>query len=156
MNTVMRYAPSLAAVLFLVTPAHAELGGRPTWNAGSASSTAAPTARPGAISPPPYTVNQTTLPSGTVVREYVASGGAVFAVVWSGAQMAPLNTLLGPYFQDYLQGLSVSQAAHGGYGPVVVEQPHLVVQSGGHMGAFTGRAYLPQAFPQGIVPDDAR
>jgi hypothetical protein len=28
------------------------------------------------------------------------------------------------------------------------------VQSGGHMGNFTGRAYLPQALPQGIGPDD--
>jgi hypothetical protein len=155
MKTVMRYAPLLAAVLFLVTPAHAELGGKPTWNAGIANSNAAPTARLSAISPP-YTVNETTLASGTIVREYVASGGTVFAVVWSGAQMAPLNMLLGPYFQGYLQGLSVSHAAHGGYGPAVVEQTHLVVQTVGHMGAFTGRAYLSQAFPQGIVPDDAR
>ncbi len=155
MKTVMLHALPLAALLFLVTPAHAELGGKPTWGAGIASSTADQTSRLSTISTP-YTVNETTLPSGTVVREYVAPGGTVFAVVWRGPQMAPLNTLLGPYFHDYLQGLSVSHAAHGGYGPAVVEQAHLVVQTGGHMGAFTGRAYLPRAFPHGAVPDDAR
>jgi hypothetical protein len=155
MKTAMLHALPLVALLFLVMPARAELGGKPTWSAGMAGSATTQTARLSAIATP-YTVNETTLPSGTTVREYVAPGGTVFAVVWQGPQMAPLNTLLGPYFQDYLQGLSVSHAAQGGYGPAVVEQAKLVVQTGGHMGAFTGRAYLPRAFPQGAVPDDAR
>jgi hypothetical protein len=91
----------------------------------------------------------------TVVREYVAQNGAVFAVVWHGPQMAPLNTLLGSYFPEYLQGISAARAAQGGgHGPAMVQADGLIVQTGGHMGNFTGRAYLPQALPQGISPDD--
>lgn len=98
----------------------------------------------------PYTVNETTLSSGTIVREYVAQSGTVFAIAWHGPQ-----TLLGAYFSAYLQGLSDARAAMGGgYGPLAVQQSGLVVQTGGHMGAYTGRAYLPQALPQGFNADD--
>jgi hypothetical protein len=135
-------------------PAHAELGGAPTWAAASASQVTR-LVQHVTLAEVPYTVNETTLNGGTVVREYLAQSGTVFAVVWHGPQMAPLNTLLGRYFSSYLQGASALHAAqHGGHGPVSVQQPGLVVQSGGHMGNFTGRAYLPGALPQGISPDD--
>jgi len=69
--------------------------------------------------------------------------------------MAPLNTLLGSYFPAYLQGVSALHAAQGGgHGPANVQQPGLIVQTGGHMGNFAGRAYLPASLPQGTSPDD--
>jgi hypothetical protein len=37
-----------------------------------------------------------------------------------------------------------------------VHQSGLVVETGGHMGAFVGRAYLPQALPQGVSADDIK
>jgi len=37
-----------------------------------------------------------------------------------------------------------------GSGPRASQQPGLVVQSGGHMRAFFGRAYIPQMLPRGI------
>jgi hypothetical protein len=136
------------------TPAYAVLGGAPTWSSGSASNATILAQRLSAASVP-YTVNETTLSSGTVVREYVGQSGTVFAIVWHGPRMAPLNTLLGTYFSAYLQGLSDARVtAGGGYGPLAVQQSGLVVQTGGHMGAYTGRAYLPQALPQGFSADD--
>ncbi|HTD04666.1 DUF2844 domain-containing protein, partial [Undibacterium sp.] len=38
-----------------------------------------------------YSINESTLSSGTVVREYVASSGIVFAVSWTGPIMPDLQ-----------------------------------------------------------------
>jgi hypothetical protein len=147
-------AVAVVATLAAAMSAHAELGQGPTWAASSASHSTRLVQHVSAASVP-YTVNETTLSSGTVVREYVGQNGAVFAVVWRGPQMAPLNTLLGTYFPSYLQGVRDARAAQGGgHGPANIQLQGLVVQTGGHMGNFTGRAYLPQALPQGISPDD--
>ena len=101
-----------------------------------------------------YTVSATTLPGGTTVREYVGPSGTVFAIAWQGPVMAPLNTLLGTYFPSYLSGIDQLRAAGAGHGPGAVRQTGLVVESGGHMGSFRGRAYLPQSLPQGVSTDD--
>jgi hypothetical protein len=45
-------------------------------------------------------------------------------------------------------------AQGGGHGPATVQQPGLVVQTGGHMGNFTGRTWLPGSLPQGTSHDD--
>jgi hypothetical protein len=137
-----------------MTPACAELGGAPTWSSGGTNNVTI-LAQHLSVTSVPYTVQETTLSSGTTVREYVAQSGTVFAIVWHGPRMAPLNTLLGTYFPAYLQGLSDARVAIGaGYGPLTVQQAELVVQTGGHMGAYTGRAYLPQALPQGLSVED--
>jgi hypothetical protein len=39
---------------------------------------------------------------------------------------------------------------------VIIEQQGLVVQSGGRMRAFVGKAYVPQAVPQGVALDEIR
>jgi hypothetical protein len=113
---------------------------------GAASSASASTS---------YTVRETTLGNGTVVREYVATEGTVFGIAWSGPQMPDLNDLLGSYFPQYVAGVKAARAARGGgRGPVAVDQSSLVVQSGGHMGAFSGRAWLPPALPAGVSSSD--
>jgi hypothetical protein len=101
-----------------------------------------------------YTVQQTTLSNGTVVREYLTSSGTVFGVAWSGSQPPDLSTLLGSYFPQYVAGVKASHAAGHVRGPGVVEQSGLVVHSGGHMGAFSGQAWLPQALPAGVSAAD--
>jgi len=154
MRTSMLCAAAAMTALAAGIPAHAELGSAPTWPANSAGQ-ATRLVQHVSSAAVAYTVDETTLSGGTVVREYIAQNGAVFAVVWHGPQMAPLNTLLGSYFPEYLQGISSAPAAQGGgHGPVMVQADGLVVQTGGHMGNFTGRAYLPQALPQGISADD--
>ncbi|WP_114811327.1 DUF2844 domain-containing protein [Paraburkholderia kururiensis] len=142
-----------AAAIVCTSPAYAALGAAPTWQAAGTSNTQM-TQRINAAAVL-FRVNETTLPSGTVVREYVGTNGTVFAIAWQGPQMAPLNTLLGTYFPAYVQGLATAHTAqHNGYGPATVQQSNLVVQTGGHMGAFTGRAWLPLAVPAGFNTDD--
>ena len=102
-----------------------------------------------------YTVRETTLGNGTVVREYLAADGSVFGIAWRGPQMPDLNDLLGSYFPQYVAGVKAGRAARGGgRGPVSVEQSGLVVRSGGHMGAFSGQAWLPLALPVGVSGSD--
>ncbi|QGZ62994.1 DUF2844 domain-containing protein [Paraburkholderia acidisoli] len=101
-----------------------------------------------------YSVQQTTLANGTVVREYLAPDGSVFGVAWNGQQMPDLSALLGTYFPQYVAGLKANRAAGRVRGPGVVEQSGLVVHSGGHMGAFSGQAWLPQALPAGVSAAD--
>jgi hypothetical protein len=101
-----------------------------------------------------YTVQQTTLANGTVVREYLSTGGTVFGVAWSGPQPPDLATLLGGYFPQYVAGVKANHAAGLVRGPGAVEGSGLVVHAGGHMGAFSGQAWLPQALPAGVSASD--
>ena len=102
-----------------------------------------------------YTVRETTLGNSTVVREYLAADGSVFGIAWRGPQMPDLNDLLGSYFPQYVAGVKAVRAARGGgRGPVSVDQSGLVVRSGGHMGAFSGQAWLPPALPAGVSGSD--
>ena len=104
---------------------------------------------------PSYTVRATTLVNGTVVREYLATDGVVFGIAWHGPQMPDLTSLLGSYFPQYVSGLKAARAARGGgRGPVAVDQSTLVVRSGGHMGGFSGQAWLPHSLPAGVSGSD--
>ena len=146
-------ATAVTVVSMGTTLAHATLGGAPTWPVNQSTQGTKLVQHTSAASVE-YSVGETTLAYGTVVHEY-ASQGVVFAIVWHGPQVPPLNTLLGGYFPAYLQGLAAAHAAQGGgYGPAIVQQTELVVHTGGHMGAFIGRAYLPQSIPQGMTADD--
>ena len=93
-----------------------------------------------------YAVHEIAAPSGTVVREFVSPAGKVFAVAWSGPAMPDLRQVLGPYFDTYVAAVAQRKAK----GPVSVVLPGLVVQSTGHMRAFSGKAYLPDAVPAGV------
>jgi hypothetical protein len=100
-----------------------------------------------------YTVHSIQLPSGTVLREYAVAGGNVFAVAWSGPSLPNLRQALGQYFDSYVSG---AKAQPGSHRHLEIRQSDLVVQSGGHMRAFSGRAYLPQALPSGVTLDELR
>ena len=176
-----RLAPlalSLAAALAFAPSAQAALGGAPittpagasvrTLSAAAAQAAANPSNAPlakqaaqasatsstGSTAAAPYTVRETTLASGTVVREYVSQTGTVFGIAWSGMQQPDLSDLLGSYFPQYIAGLEARRAAGAVRGPGIVEQPGLVVHSGGHMGAFSGQAWLPQSLPAGVTAAD--
>lgn len=101
-----------------------------------------------------YTVRETTLGSGTVIREYVGANGAVFGVAWQGPTKPDFATIFGDYFSSYSSGVEASHAAHGLRAPIAIDSSALVVRSGGHMGAFTGSAWLPQALPAGMSGAD--
>jgi hypothetical protein len=123
--------------------------------ASTASSASASTASTSASTASAYTVRETALGDGTVVREYLATDGTVFGIAWHGPQMPDLTDLLGNYFPQYVAGVKAVRASRGGArGPVSVDQSNLVVRSGGHMGAFSGEAWLPPALPAGVSGSD--
>jgi hypothetical protein len=92
-----------------------------------------------------------TLPSGTVVREFVSLQGQVFAVSWKGPFKPDLRQLMGDYFDRYVQA---TPASRGGHGASRVAQADLVVQSMGHMRAFSGHAFVPGMLPAGVAESD--
>jgi hypothetical protein len=173
MRSIRSIRPALTAgLLCLATSAHAVLGGAPTpppadataitrvpvahaafaFAASSASSSVQGAS--GGAAAMPFTVTQTTLASGTLVREYVSQAGIVFGIAWSGPRMPDLPTLLGNYFPQYVSSVEAWRAQHPGRGPVSLEGSALVVRSGGHMGSFLGQAWLPQALPAGMSGKD--
>jgi Protein of unknown function (DUF2844) len=102
---------------------------------------------------PNYRVHEIQLPSGTILREFSAIGGNVFALAWSGPAIPDLRQALGRYFDVYV---AAAQAKQGGRRHLQIEQSEFVMQSSGHMRAFSGRAYLPQALPAGTSADEIR
>jgi hypothetical protein len=103
-----------------------------------------------------YTVSEIRAATGTVVREYASSTGTVFAIAWHGPWPPDMHQLLGSYFEQYVQAAKAQSAARMGRRPLMIEQPGLVVQSGGHPRAFSGKAYVPEMLPQGVRAEDLR
>ena len=103
-----------------------------------------------------YAVHELQTASGTVVREYVSSGGTVFGVAWQGPWVPDLRTILGTYFDQYADALAAARTKRRGRGPLAVEGPGLVAELSGHPRAFSGRAYVPQLLPQGVTPESIR
>lgn len=99
-----------------------------------------------------YNVHQIQAPEGTIVDEYVSSTGTVFAVAWRGHFMPDMQQLMGTYFNQYSAALQ-SQQTHFGHQPLNIKQAGLVVQTGGHMRNYFGRAYIPSLLPSGLNPD---
>jgi len=100
-----------------------------------------------------YAVHEITLPSGTIVRQYVSTAsGVVFAVAWSGPFIPDLQQIMGAHFNK----MSARQAGQVQAGHRFISQhsPDLVVESGGHPRSFMGRAYLPGALPAGLAVQD--
>ena len=103
-----------------------------------------------------YTIHEIKAPTGTVVREYVSTSGKVFAVAWQGPWPPDMRQILASYFGQYQQAAQAQTNSRTGRKPLVIEQPGLVLQSGGHMRSFAGRAYIPEMLPQGISAEAIR
>ncbi|WJF90414.1 DUF2844 domain-containing protein [Paraburkholderia bonniea] len=165
-RAVLLAALGTSCIFLLAAPAaYAVLGGSPMALPDGATSVSLPSPvmrtasaavqAAGAASTPatvlPYTVRVTTLSSGTVVREYISASGEVFGLSWRGPLQPDLASLLGSYFPQFVEGAQAIRAQRGGgHGPASINLNGLVVRSGGHMGAFSGQAWLPQALPAGV------
>ena len=102
-----------------------------------------------------YTVHEIISQNGTKVREYVTPTGKIFAITWKGQFIPDLRQLLGKYFDQFSkESISRNKKSPRIRGPIFILQPGLVVQSSGHMRAYSGRAYLPDMVPQGIKIED--
>ena len=148
MSSTARLAAILTLLLVSSGPAVAALGGS---EASIEADQAHLQAARSIVSGSRYTVHELKTPSGTAIREYVSADGQVFAVAWQGPLMPDLQQILGSYFADYEAAATGKRA---GRGPVLVQQPGLVVHSGGRMRAFFGRAYIPQQLPAGVALDE--
>jgi len=100
-----------------------------------------------------YTVHEIKASAGTVVKEYVSPAGKVFAITWHGQFIPNMQQLLGTYFDQYTQAAKVQRESHVGHRPLNIQEPGLVLQNGGHMRSYFGRAYVPDMVPQGVSPD---
>jgi hypothetical protein len=88
------------------------------------------------------------------VREYVTDGGVVFALTWDGPILPNLKALLGTYFDAMLA--ESARAPRAGRSHLAVDDSEVVINSGGHMRAFEGSAWIPAAFPAGFTAADIR
>ena len=129
---------------------HAALGGAPA-QFGSDSTTLVSSVGSGASS---YTTLETTLPTGTRVRQYVSGAGIVFAVSWDGPFLPDLQALLGKHFDTMVA--ESAKTPRAGSSQRAVNRPEVVIFSGGHMRAFEGRAWVPAELPAGFTANDIR
>jgi Protein of unknown function (DUF2844) len=91
----------------------------------------------------------------TTVNEYATATGQIIAYAWQGPTMPDLRALLGKYTDSYRAGVAAA-AADGNLHVSRVARPDLIVESGGPMRGYTGRAWLPTALPPGVTADDFR
>jgi hypothetical protein len=138
-------AGAIAALLLVPTLSHATLGGKPTHAASNAAvqpllrSAAQPTA-----SNTPWSLHSTSSDDGVTVHEYASLDGIVFAVTWSGPVRPDMAALLGSYFPNVA---SAARRGRRGTGPLVERSGELQIESIGHQGQFTGKAWLPRLVP---------
>jgi len=98
-----------------------------------------------------YTVHEIQTPAGIVVREYVSTSGKVFAVSWRGPGIPDLSQLLGSYSAQLTQA---ANRPHYNHHRLNVESPEVMLQSGGHLRSFFGRAWVPALLPQNFSVND--
>ena len=101
-----------------------------------------------------YTMSEITLPSGTVVHEFVSAEGKVFAVSWKGMAVPDLSQTLGTYFAEYKAAATATP--HASHHNMTVQQPDLVVRTGGHMRNWYGQAYVLSLLPPNFSLDDIK
>lgn len=102
-----------------------------------------------------YEVDEITDGSGMRVREYLNRAGIVFAVAWSSPAPPDLQQLLGTHFSVYATALAALD--HPGlHRSVRIDAAGLIVEAGGHLRAYTGRAYLPALIPTGVANEELR
>jgi hypothetical protein len=105
---------------------------------------------------PAYTVHEIESPHHVLVREYMSAEGKVFGVAWNGQFRPDLQQILGQYFEQFSQAVKAQRAARPGRHPITAAQPGLFVEMGGHMRAFSGRAYIPDMLPQSVRAEEVR
>lgn len=143
----LRGLAGLTLALLLATAAQARLGGNLASVHSDAQAMGASTSQTVVAG---ATVYSLLLANGLTVRQYVDASGQVFAVAWDGPVLPDFARLLGPHFAAYQH--SQRQQQRG----VSIRSADLVLESGGMMRAFGGRAYLPAQVPATLSLQDIR
>ncbi len=87
-------------------------------------------------------------PQGVTVTQWSAQG-TVFALSWQGPMIPDLSVILGSSFPSYSAALR-ARPRQGLNAPLRLQSAGLVAHTIGHMGAYSGWAYLPALVPQGL------
>lgn len=106
-----------------------------------------------------YSVHEITTAYGSVVREYVSPDGKVFGVAWRGPFLPNFQQLLGDSYGKFAQTAQDTRSTNprrSRNAPLTVEQPELIMHSGGHTRAYVGQAYIPGMVPQGVDVQEIR
>jgi hypothetical protein len=99
-------------------------------------------------------VSESTLESGTTVKEFMDAQGMVFAVQWVGPVMPELDDLLGTYFKIF-QLHTKQMRSQGQFRTAVnIARSDVVVRSNGRMRNYFGSAYVPTLVPTQVNIDD--
>lgn len=161
MNTCSRLQASRVAAFACLfsclaagaAPACAALGDTVASGASPASATAGETLAGGAARVTSYVDA-----GGTHFNEYIASrSGEIFAYVWQGPTPPDLDVLLGRYAAAWRSAAAALHASgRDGLHAARVDTPTVVVESGGHMRSYIGRAWLPGALPAGVTEGGLR
>jgi hypothetical protein len=101
-----------------------------------------------------FQVRSTIDAGGTTINEYATRNGRIFGYTWQGPTMPDLTQLLGPFSLRYRDEATRQFNTLGNLHASRVEQPDVVVESGGQMRSYIGRAWLPAALPQGFSLSD--
>lgn len=148
-----RFATCLGLLGFtaslLAAPAHGALG-------GDVASVQADAAVMGGqavkLATTPVTVWAFQTPAEVNIRQYLGPEGRVVAVAWDGPVMPDLSKLLGTHYTEFE---TAARQPHGSRNALTVDTGSLVVQSGGRLRAFRGRAYL-VPLPAGLNVEQIR
>ena len=76
----------------------------------------------------------------------MSNSGNIFALAWRGSTLPNFQVLLGNYYSNYLSAQQKNPRS------IFLQDENLVLESGGMMGGYTGRAYLPKQLPLGMTP----
>ena len=102
-----------------------------------------------------YTVHTLTLPNHGTVKEFTRPDGTVFAVLWRAPGRPDLRQLLGDKFET-VQADNAARVGRRVRRPISVNRTDLLLQSGGHPGAFWGAALIPALQPAGFSASDLK
>src|SRR5690349_13051674 len=130
--------------------ARAQLGG--TMPASQVTGNPAQRVLPGSAA----RVRSTVDAGGTTINEYATGDGLIFAYAWQGPTTPDLTRMLGPYAERYRARAAAQFDATGHLHASRVEQADVIVESGGQMRSYVGRAWLPAALPADVSLVDLR
>ena len=146
----------VVATLAVSKVAHAELGGD---RAGVQADGARIGSRVVSLAQANFMRHDLTRANGALVHEFTNASDQVFAVTWSGPGKPDLRSLLGRYFTPFqvaaqTAGGASARPMHGLRRPLLLNQSDLQIQTSGHMGWFSGVAFIPSLAPSGFAITD--
>ncbi|MFM0172008.1 DUF2844 domain-containing protein [Paraburkholderia sediminicola] len=145
--------PNLAASAIAVAALCASLDARAELGGAMPAQADASASAPRAMLNGALRMRTLTDAGNTTINEYATNTGQIIAYAWQGPTMPDLRALLGKYAASYRIGAATA-TADGNLHVSRVARPDVIVESGGPMRGYVGRAWLPAALPPGVTTDD--